>query len=189
MPPRRRTLNTPQREPDPSIETDPDRLEICHVLCLTVQIVRPSSDDLVDSSVRTTVTISDDSPYDQRTSGAGCSPDGCTPAKTRDGDISTGSRWSCRYALENTACKITYYFEEPQDIVELKVAFYKGDQRSRSLEIKLNGETFDTITSSGATTDLETWTLNSDETASLTLEASGLGNNEWLSITEVPLPK
>ncbi|CAM9470281.1 unnamed protein product, partial [Sphacelaria rigidula] len=157
--------------------------------CVSYVPLRSQSDDLVDSSVRTTVTISDDSPYDERTSGSGCSPNGCTPENTRDGDTSEESRWSCKYALEDTTCKVTYYFEEPQDIVELKVAFYKGDQRSRSLKIKLNGDTFETITSSGETTDLETWTLNSDETASLTLEASGLGDSEWLSITEVLLPR
>lgn len=138
----------------------------------------------MDASVRTTVTVSANA-YDQNTSGYGCAPSGCTAENTRDGSTVESSRWSCKYSLDDSVCQITYYFEEPQDIVDLKIALYKGDERTRTIKVKLNGSTDTTIETSGETTDYETWTLNSDETASLTLEASGLGRNGWLSITEV----
>lgn len=41
--------------------------------------------------------------------------------------------------------------------------------------------------SSGSTLDFENWTINADDVSSIRLEASGLGDSEWLSITEVRL--
>ena len=139
---------------------------------------------LVDASYRTTVTV-DANAYDERTSGSGCSPDGCVPANTRDNDIWANSRWSCKEDLEGERCRITYYFDEPQDIVQMRIAFHKGDENQRWLTVRLNGSTYSTIESSGSTLDYQTFYLNSDETADLSLEAVGLDGDEWISITEV----
>ena len=63
---------------------------------------------------------------------------GCEGALTRDGitdDIE--SRWSCatRIVDDLGPCQIEYTFTEPQDIVDIQVAFWKGDERIRTLEV------------------------------------------------------
>ena len=123
--------------------------------------------------------------YDERTSGAGCSPDGCVPENTRDEEVWANSRWSCKEDLEDELCKITYYFDEPQDIEQLRIAFHKGDENRRWLRVSLNGDTYSTIESSGNTLGYQTFYLNSDETEELCLEAVGLDSDEWISIPEV----
>ena len=141
---------------------------------------------LVDAGVRTTVTVGANA-YDDRTSGAGCSPDGCTPENTRDGSRTSNSRWSCKEDLEDENCKITYYFEEAQDIVRMRIAFHKGNENQRWLRVKLNGSTHSTIESSGETLGYQNFALNSDETEDLSLEAVSLDGDEWISIKEVRL--
>lgn len=139
----------------------------------------------MDAGQKTIVTANADA-WDTRVSGSGCSPSGCVPANTRDGSIAEGSRWSCKEdLLNNEQCVIHFTFLEPQDIVELKIAFYKGDERTRRLKILLNNRVYSTINSSGVTSDFETFVLNSDETSSISLEGLGMAGDEWISITEV----
>ena len=137
---------------------------------------------LVDASEKTTVAVVANT-FDTSTSGNGCAPDGCTAANTRDGDIST--RWSCKEDLLDINCEIMYTFEEPQNIVRMLIAFYKGDERTRELNVKLNGSTQSIIQSSGETDGFESFELETDETETLTLEAVNLQGDEWISITEV----
>lgn len=66
--------------------------------------------------------------------------DGCAAANSRDGITSdVESRWSCAPKLVGAAgegpCQIEYAFGEPQDIVDVQVAFWKGDERIRTLEV------------------------------------------------------
>ena len=138
----------------------------------------------MDAGVRTTVTVEANA-YDERTSGSGCSPDGCKPENTRDRSRAVNSRWSCKGDLEDENCKITYRFDEPQDIVKMRIAFHKGNENERDLKIKLNGRTHSTIESSGNTLWYQTFELDTDETEKLSLEAVNLDGDEWISITEV----
>lgn len=74
----------------------------------------------MDAGVRTTVSVSANA-YDKRTSGSGCSPSGCKPSLVRDGKLTSASRWSCNYDLSDEDCEICFGFDEPQDIVSMKV--------------------------------------------------------------------
>lgn len=130
--------------------------------------------------------MKDGSPYDTRTkSKGGCDPHGCVPENTRDQDTSDNSRWSCKKQLENKQCKIKYEFDEPQDIVRLDVQFWKGDERVRKLKVTDDTGFKKTITSSGTSKGFEKFTINTDETETLTLESVGLSKDEWISIKEV----
>ncbi|CAM9796441.1 unnamed protein product [Sphacelaria rigidula] len=70
------------------------------------------------------------------------------------------------------------------------MALYKGDERTRTFEVKLdntNGvddEDFD-FTSGGYTEGFEYYTLDSDETQELCIEPKGLSESEWFSVIEV----
>ena len=142
-----------------------------------------STRKFVDASERTTVAVNANA-YDTRTSGFGCAPYGCEAANTRDGSLS--SRWSCKEdMLEDENCEITYIFEQPQDIVRMLIAFYKGDERTRELKVKVNAFSRYTIESSGETNGFEEFALDLDGTESLTLEGLGLHLDQWIAITEV----
>lgn len=136
-----------------------DGLDCCECDCVSTQehtcgesggfdCVDPSSscvDDYVEAGTKTTVGVSANA-YDTRPGGdsgdVGCGEDGCTPTLSRDG-ITTGteSRWACAQKLvpDGSVCEIEFTFGEPQDIVDVEVAFYKGDERSRTLEVGHNG--------------------------------------------------
>lgn len=142
---------------------------------------------LVDAGERTTVTV-EATGLDARTSGSGCSPSGCIPENTRDNNLEANSRWSCsgRLVDGNEDCCIEYSFDEPQDIVNLNIAFTRGTERTRLLNVFDNGNFLSQIESSGLTDDFEEFVLNSDETAELTLCLDdSRPDSEFLSITEV----
>ena len=120
---------------------------------------------------------------DPRTSEVGCAPDECKAANTRDGYIFT--RWSCKEDLLN-ACQIMYTFEEPQDVVRVLIAFYKDEDRTPKLKVKLNGSLrYKVIQSSGETGGFERFELDTEENETLTLEGVDLQGDKWISITEV----
>lgn len=137
---------------------------------------------LLDAGELTSVSTSANA-YDS----SNCGTSGCVASETRDGSYADSSRWSCSSDLMDgdEECMITYRFDEPQDIEEMKIAFTYGDTRTRSLKVWLNGDLEGTITSSGDTDGLETFSLNSDETETLSLESTGLDSDEWISLTEV----
>lgn len=138
---------------------------------------------LVEARTRTTVGVSANA-FDTRASSSGCSPNGCAAANTRDDSLS--SRWSCKEALlGGKNCKITYSFEDAQDIVRMRVAFYKGVGRTRALKILTNGSRHSVVESSGESSEFEDFDLNTDETKMLTLEALGLRGSDWISLTEI----
>ena len=146
---------------------------------------RPSPTDpkipaLVDAGKRTRVYV-DATDYDYRDADdGGCDPNGCVPENTRDGSRAANSRWSC----QGDGCCITYSFKVPQDIIRVRIAFYKGDQRIRTLDVYENGDYHSSITSGGVTSGFQNFLLNTDETEYIKLCLDDDGD-DWLSITEV----
>ena len=129
------------------------------------------------------------SAFDERTTGYGCGPDGCTPENTRDGNLDDNSRWSCKGDLieDDGGCCIEYFFGEPQDILRLDIAFYKGTERTRTLNVYGNDEFLVQIEASGASDEYEAFALDSYQITDLTLcldEPESTGD-DWISITEV----
>ena len=47
------------------------------------------------------------------------------------------SRWSCSTGIvpDGGQCEIEFTFGSPQDIVDVEVDFFKGDERARTLEV------------------------------------------------------
>eukprot|EP00903_Cladosiphon_okamuranus_P022105 g20327.t1 len=148
--------------------------------------ITASQDAALQDARKTTTVYQWSNVYDTRTSSeGGCDPNGCTPALTRDQSWADPSRWSCSEQLDNSQCKITYRFEEPQDIVRLNIKFYKGNERVRTLKIRGSGGFEEYITSSGTADGYEKFDVNTDETSWLSMESQNLKSNEWISITEV----
>lgn len=163
---------------------NPTVLALLACLSATPRALRATT-ELVDARVRTTVT-QNASAYDPKTSSdGGCDPAGCTPDLSRDRSLADASRWSCSEQLNDAPCKITYEFEEPQDIVRLNIKFFKGDQRVRTLNVSSSDGFSKTITSSGSSDGYESFDVNTDETAWLTMEPVDLGSREWISLIEV----
>lgn len=129
------------------------------------------------------------SAYDERTSGYGCSPDGCLPENTRDGNRGANSRWSCQGLLVTGVggCRIEYNFEDPQDIVKVRIAFHKGDENVRTLNVIVDGSFHSQITSSGETDGFQGFALNTKQTSKVVLRLADHASRpeEWLGITEV----
>lgn len=131
--------------------------------------------------------------FDERADDAGCAPDGCTAENTRDGDLTDVSRWSCSAELVAASggaggeeCQIVYEFSEAQVVQGVAVAFWKGDTRTRTLNINVNGVLHTVVESGGTTSGLETFALEGAEgVLTLGLESSGLAPDEFLSIIEV----
>ncbi|CAN0058241.1 unnamed protein product, partial [Laminaria digitata] len=111
------------------------------------------------------------------------------PENTRDRDIN--SRWSCKGDIitGSGGCWIEYYLDEPQDIVEVQLAFYKGTSRTRTLNVYENSQFHSQIQSSGTTNGYQTFELDTDETSVLRFYLDDWENNPtmWLSIKEVRL--
>ncbi|CAN0520606.1 unnamed protein product, partial [Scytosiphon promiscuus] len=91
---------------------------------------------------------------------------GCTAENTFDGDLTDNSRWSCSAELVQAAggavgeeCQIVYEFAEVQSVASVSVAFLKGDERTRTLAVNVNGELFEVIESGGITSGLEIFEL------------------------------
>eukprot|EP00752_Nemacystus_decipiens_P012336 g10936.t1 len=155
------------------------------IVALVSAAVLNSASAQVDARMRTTVTESANA-YDTRdASNGGCDPNGCSADLSRDRDTSDGSRWSCSEDLEDEQCTITYEFDEPQDIIYLNIAFYKGDERVRKLAVTASDGFYQEIESSGTTDGYERFVVNTDETAWMTMESMDLDSDEWISIKEV----
>ena len=97
-------------------------------------------ENLVEAVTKTTIGVSTNT-FDTRVGealgGVGCGQDGCGPELTRDGSVDLESRWACAQKLNpgGGLCEIGFVFEDPQDIFEVEVAFFKGDERSRTLQV------------------------------------------------------
>lgn len=65
---------------------------------------------LVDAEEKTSVDVTYCSAYDT----ANCGSGGCNCDKTRDKMRAADSRWSCKYDLAGTPCRVCYTFGRPQ---------------------------------------------------------------------------
>ncbi|CBJ34216.1 conserved unknown protein [Ectocarpus siliculosus] len=101
----------------------------------------PTVDGAVEVGTKTEVGVSSTA-HDVRPGDDGCGEVGglgCTAANTRDGIFSEiESRWSCATKLvdDEGPCQIEFTFAEPQTIVDIQVAFWKGNERTRTLEVR-----------------------------------------------------
>lgn len=96
--------------------------------------VNPSVQE--DAAAKTTVYVSANA-YDTRfADNNGCGNTGCLPEFTRDSNTKIESRWSCSKSLGEGNCYIEYTFDEPQDVISMNIAFYKGDERSRKIKVQ-----------------------------------------------------
>ncbi|CAM9139502.1 unnamed protein product, partial [Ectocarpus sp. 12 AP-2014] len=111
---------------------------------------------------------------------------GCTPTNTRDGIASDiESRWSCATSLvpDEGPCQIEFSFAEPQNIVDIQVAFWKGNERTRTLEVHVNGEL--THTHESYTDSIfNTLGVTATDVSTVMLESVAL-SDEWISLLEV----
>ncbi|CAM9708130.1 unnamed protein product, partial [Choristocarpus tenellus] len=123
--------------------------------------------------------------FDDRTT-SGC-PTMCLPSLTRDGTSNDDlwSRWSCLNAdATGGLCSIMYEFQHSVDLHSIVLSFYRGDERTRELNVYVDGTFARTFKSSGQTDSWEEITLDWGPASSVTLEARNLGTG-WLSIHEV----
>lgn len=135
--------------------------------------------------------------FDTRTDDVvGCPPDGCLPENTRDSDLEDISRWSCSRELvsdgggaDGEECRIVYEFSDAlAAIYNMSVAFYRGEERTRTMNVEVNGVQVAVVESSGTTSGLETFELNAQNVLTLGLESVGLPeDDDFLSIIEVRL--
>lgn len=143
---------------------------------------------LSDARTATTVSVIANA-YDERSSGYGCTTDGCTPDNTRDNSRDANSRWSCHKDLVHGMgrCWIKYMFEDAQDIVRMRVAFHKGDENIRTLNVYVDGQYDGQFESSGSSLGYQNYLLNTQGTTKITLyhDDDGTNTDEWLSLTEV----
>eukprot|EP00903_Cladosiphon_okamuranus_P005790 g5737.t1 len=113
--------------------------------------------------------------------------DGCEAANSRDGIASEfESRWSCVPSLVEGGgpCQIEYTFAEPQDVVDIQIAFWKANERTRTLDVYINGEMAMTHESYAGPTFNELGVV-ADDVTTIMLESSGPTSSEWISLIEV----
>ncbi|CAM9911793.1 unnamed protein product, partial [Ectocarpus sp. 4 AP-2014] len=112
---------------------------------------------------------------------------GCTATNTRDGIFSeVESRWSCSTKLvdDEGPCQIEFTFAEPQTIMDIQVAFWKGNERTRTLEVHMNGEITHTHESYADDT-FNTLGVTGTDVSTVMLESVALLSDEWISLIEV----
>lgn len=79
-------------------------------------------------------------------------------------------------------------FPKPTDDFDDSIALWKGDERTRTVQINVDGTSVTTWTSSGTTAGLETIDLAGASGQVLEVVAVASSSSEWLSIIEVCLP-
>ncbi|CAN0405209.1 unnamed protein product, partial [Ascophyllum nodosum] len=137
----------------------------------------------------TLITVTIDAPlYDTNTADDnGCDPTGCVGEFTRDGDVTPNSRWSCKPSLgpDGSTCSIKYSLADVVSIEALNIALYKGDERTRTIEIYVDDVLATSWTSSGTTAGLEIVDL--DVIGQEVILRGVLDDSEWLSVKEVEI--
>lgn len=92
----------------------------------------------IKTSVDVTATAHDERPG-QDSGDVGCGEDGCLPDLAHDGvdEDDIESRWSCAKDIvpAGEQCEISFTFGSPQDIMDVEVDFWKGDERTRTLKV------------------------------------------------------
>ena len=112
------------------------------------------------------------------------SDDGNVPQNVLDGNLNT--RWSAN----GDGQYITFDLGSLQVVQSLDIAFYKGNQRTANFEV-LVGATSDSLiqmfagTSSGASTNLETFDFPDMPARYVRIIGRGNSQNSWISLTEV----
>lgn len=104
---------------------------------------RSSQQGYVEAGTKTTVSVTATA-WDERSgpdSGdSGCGDSGCLPELAHDGigEEDVESRWSCSKDIvpDGGQCEIEFAFGSPQDIVDVEVDFWKGDERTRTLKVQ-----------------------------------------------------
>ncbi|CAN0520792.1 unnamed protein product, partial [Ectocarpus sp. 8 AP-2014] len=112
---------------------------------------------------------------------------GCAATNTRDGILSDiESRWSCatRLVPDEGPCQIEFSFAEPQNVVDIQVAFWKDNERIRTLDVHVNGELTHTHESHADST-FNTLGATVTEASTVMLESVALLSDEWISLVEV----
>ncbi|CAM9557128.1 unnamed protein product [Hapterophycus canaliculatus] len=164
----------------------PSRRMVAAFAAVASALVAAADATTVEAGTITTVTV--DAPvYDTRSSAPyGCPPAGCVGANTRDGMVSGELRWSCANSLDSSAaCTITYTLEDAQELQALQIALYKGDTRTRTMDILVDDELVLTWTSAGISAGFEFVELG---VQGQVIELRGvLTDSEWLSISEVEI--
>lgn len=115
--------------------------------------------------------------------------DGNVPANTIDGNLST--RWSAN----GSGQYITYDLGSNKSIESMKIAWYKGDQRTAYFKIRAGGSTSSLTTiynaqtsgSSGSSTALETYTFEATTARYVRITGFGNSSNTWNSVTEAEI--
>ncbi|CAM9177738.1 unnamed protein product, partial [Ectocarpus fasciculatus] len=155
--------------------------------------ILPMVDGAVEVGTKTEVGVSATA-HDVRpgssSGGVGCGEVGglgCTATKTRDGIFSDiESRWSCSTSLmpDEGPCQIEFTFAETQNIVDIQVAFWKSNERVRTLEVHVNGELTHTHESYSDST-FNALGVAATEANTVMLESVALLSDEWISLVEV----
>lgn len=117
-----------------------------------------------------------------------CTPDGCIPEYTLDGN--TATRWWCKGELiedGDEGCWIEYYFDEPQDIVEIGISFSMGTYRSSKLNVYADGAFQGEIPTGGPSIVYASFYLDTDEITKLKISLADWESfpSMWISIAEV----
>ncbi|CAL2059011.1 polysaccharide lyase family 7 protein [Tenacibaculum sp. 190524A05c] len=116
--------------------------------------------------------------------------DGNKPINTLDGDLNT--RWSSK---GRTGKYITYDLGEARKVDEIKIAWFKGNERVSYFQVAIGNSTssFQTVLnrkttgSSGSTVNLEKYELPDTEGRYVRIRGFGNSSNDWNSITEVQI--
>ncbi|CAN0500205.1 unnamed protein product, partial [Scytosiphon promiscuus] len=111
---------------------------------------------------------------------------GCVPANVLNASIDDDSRWSClpsRSLIE--VCELTFTFDEPQDIFEMRLAMWKGNRRSRTINVWVDGVLSATVETSAITLEYEAYELSATQASVVMLQEAGSEEDVWISITGV----
>lgn len=108
------------------------------------------------------------------------------PSRTIDGNL--GTRWSSFGVGQH----ITYDLGSAQLIDYVKIAWFKGNERTSSFEVWVgnstgNLEKIKTKTTAGNTTSIETWDLPNRTARYFRVIGKGNSTNAWNSITELQI--
>ncbi|CAM9542608.1 unnamed protein product [Ectocarpus sp. 13 AM-2016] len=80
-------------------------------------------------------------------------------------------------------CQIEFSFADPQDIVNIHVAFWEGNGRTRTLDVYIDGELTHTHESYADST-FNTLGVTATEASTVMLKSIDLLSDEWVSLLE-----
>ncbi|CAN0073204.1 unnamed protein product, partial [Ectocarpus fasciculatus] len=113
---------------------------------------------------------------------------GCLPDLAHDGvgEEDTESRWSCAKEIvpDGGQCEITFTFDSPQDITDVQVAFWKGDERTRTLKMTMNGDNLGEYESYPGST-FNSFGIQENGVHTVSMESVGIDKDDWISLLEV----